>query len=788
MVESSYPAVEQALPTEISSMEEGVAVPSTPAQHRVLTMTDPAEIPVADSGESGRRVSRTSKCVRQDAPHKMRKLPDSPGVKRDHSSVHGLAEPSLPINAIRSTLGKRVAKWVSKRLEEPATVVQLFAVGCVIYIGIRTFPPKPTGLLDTETLTICPRETVCAETWYAFVLLAISRAGAYFIYPWMMLLFLSKTNNLRTALQQSFLSMYIPFHDLHELHVLAGYIVAIGSTIHGICHMIRFIAHDRAHLLWHSDSGRTGIIALCLTPFIVLPMIKGSLKKRMTWEFRKALHYLSIVWGIILCFHAPVMSIAWLMGVPVGLYITDYLYGSFFRTYKINDSTFARLERGVELTFKHPEGFKTDIGGYVMICVPWLNKQWHPFSVYRHPTSPHHSSLFIYDLGNWTNALHTSVEYSTRRPVWICGPFASPYTTAIDYDHLVLVATGIGITPALAVLASHKHSRRVNMIWLCRDASLVEYFLNHASFPTDAWTIIYYTGKKQLEMPEDKLPRSVLIFNGRPDLNGVICELVSGIETGAGLPEDFVAESAAFELEMRQYAEVRRERSHSRRNAAVDRFGHMLLHAWSIEDLRERFLQMAGDDKISIQAEEFEQFLVTAMPEEFYPEEVEEIIRYFTSSSPLVFDGIDQQDPASTEASSLIDAEEPAVPAQTILVEELRTFAEAQLRNEMIPPQVPLTSCKPAEKKTATPAVRTADGKDAKQSKKSSSRASAPSFPKKEKTKFLADIGRGDVEAGKARLETWQILYCGGSQPIVDTLEQLSEGVGIAFKKEKFDW
>jgi hypothetical protein len=56
------------------------------------------------------------------------------------------------------------------------------------------------------------------------------------------------------------------------------------------------------------------------------------------------------------------------------------------------------------------------------------------------------------------------------------GPFASPYSTAMDYDSLVLVASGIGITPALAIIASHKHSRRVNLIWSCRDAALVECF------------------------------------------------------------------------------------------------------------------------------------------------------------------------------------------------------------------------------------------------------------------------------------------------------------------------
>jgi len=718
----------------------------------------------------------STRSARHEGVHKMRKLPET-SVKREQSfGVISLNDPATP------SLMRRTARWAAKRMEEPASVLKLISVGCVIWIGLRTFLPKPTGLLDTDTLTLCPRETVCATTWYSFVLLSISRVGAYFIYPWMMLLFLSKTNNLRTALQQSFLSMYVPFHDLHGLHVLAGYIVSIGSTIHGICHIARFASHDRVHLLWDSDSGRTGIIAMVLTPFIVLPMIKGVLKKKMSWELRKALHYLSVVWGIILCFHAPVMSIVYLMGVPVGLYMLDYLYGSFFRTYKISDSTFARLERGVELTFKHPPGFKTDIGGYVMICVPWLNKQWHPFSVYRHPTSSEHSSLFIYDLGNWTRALHTSVEYLTRRPVWICGPFASPYTTAIDYDKLVLVATGIGITPALAVLASHKHSRRVNLIWLCRDASLVEYFLNHASFPNDAWTFIYYTGKKQLEMPESKLPRSVLICNGRPDLAGVICELVCGIETGAGLPEDFVAESAAFERELRLQAEVRREGS-SRRPPAVDRFGHMLLHAWAIEELHERFLQMADEDQTYIHPDELEEFLTTAMRDEFNGEEVDSIIQYFTTKSAskapsrivLEPEHPPTGQPSTPEQEWLLENENQR-PEEKISVQQLRIFAEQQLKSEMIPPQIPLTSCRPADRKDDKPAAGTTTQKDGKAASKKQGKTRRSSLMmRKERAQFLAGIGGGSVAKGKARLDTWQILYCGGSQPIVDTLDELSD-------------
>ena len=41
---------------------------------------------------------------------------------------------------------------------------------------------------------------------------------------------------------------------------------------------------------------------------------------------------------------------------------------------------------------------------------------------------------------------------------------------------------------------------QVNLIWSCRDASLVDFFLNNTVFDDDGLTIIYYTGKTPLQV------------------------------------------------------------------------------------------------------------------------------------------------------------------------------------------------------------------------------------------------------------------------------------------------
>ena len=83
------------------------------------------------------------------------------------------------------------------------------------------------------------------------------------------------------------------------------------------------------------------------------------------------------------------------------------------------------------------------------------------------------------------------------------------------------MASGIGITPAMSLVTTHKATRRANLIWTCRDASLVEFYLATAQWGSggsSGWTLIFYTGKRRLMVDSAALPETVMIFRGRPDL------------------------------------------------------------------------------------------------------------------------------------------------------------------------------------------------------------------------------------------------------------------------------
>jgi ferric-chelate reductase len=140
-----------------------------------------------------------------------------------------------------------------------------------------------------------------------------------------------------------------------------------------------------------------------------------------------------------------------------------------------------------------------DQGGICYVCLPCIAKnQWHAFSLFEDPSNPGERQMFIQKTGDWTNQIHRYLQRETVRPAWVHGPFPSPYDNAISYDNQILVASGIGITPALSVIRAHKGTRRTNLIWAVRDETLLEFFLSHLYLDHEGWNIIFYTGKKQL--------------------------------------------------------------------------------------------------------------------------------------------------------------------------------------------------------------------------------------------------------------------------------------------------
>lgn len=141
------------------------------------------------------------------------------------------------------------------------------------------------------------------------------------------------------------------------------------------------------------------------------------------------------------------------------------------------------------------------------------------------------TQVFIIPAGDWTKRLYEEVDSQDQlRSCWVRGPYISPYSIAADFSHLILIASGIGITPALGVIGQYKgNSRTKILVWSTRSPEMLKFFI---PIIEDAHIcVIYYTGKVKLTRVEVKaLTKSGKIFiqQARPaSLTGSISTIIS---------------------------------------------------------------------------------------------------------------------------------------------------------------------------------------------------------------------------------------------------------------------
>lgn len=352
--------------------------------------------------------------------------------------------------------------------------------------------------------------------------------------------------------------MYM-YSDSHELHVYCGWTIVIFSMIHVIFHIARWAQQGNLYLLVGHFSGLSGLFIILSCLLICIPMT--IFRQYIRYEVRKNLHYLFIVFAGALIFHTPTSAIpnggftAYIFGLLLAWYFLDATYCYFFMTEKIDTTNFSVLPSGVRMTMNVSERFQKmgTQGGICYVCLPWVSKnQWHAFSLFENPSNPAERQIFIQKTGDWTTKVHRILQRDTVRPAWVHGPFPSPYGNADAYDNQILVASGIGITPALSVIRAHQNSRRINLIWAVRDLHLLEFFLRHLYLDHQGWNLIFYTGKQNLSgsTVDTKNNSNVCIIEGRPKLNELIPNIIYGIESGLGLPERYSPDTRATASEI----------------------------------------------------------------------------------------------------------------------------------------------------------------------------------------------------------------------------------------------
>lgn len=546
---------------------------------------------------------------------------------------------------------------------------------------------------------------------------------------------------------------------MHRIHTFAGKVVGFEVISHSFWHLLRWGLAGDLQLLWTHVTGVTGLISLLVTPLIVWPMLFTTLRKRVRFEWRKAAHYLSIVWGVSICFHAPQRYVGYIMGSAVGVYALDWLYGWCFQIHRAETVRFTRLGTAVELVWEHPKGFRSDGAGYVYINLPWISKmEWHAFSLVKHPILPNHSCVCMAVVGDWTEKVHAALAKPCARPAWIYGPFPSPFSTASGYDKLITIASGIGITPSISAVVRLGETRQVHLIWMCRDAELVEFYVKTVQFDPDAWTFIYYTGKRKLVLgarPEN--PR-LKILTGRPNLEELILGIIDNVESDIPMCPKLMqnalqsAEGSIFDKSTEQ------------------RFCDALERALATYSYDEIF-----DLAIDASA------LVNGMPAtQVDPAGFVKMVRSVCRTSK------DDSEPSEEWLSSIVNSND-------VLRSNRRSSWQAGLnRNEF--EKVIKGLVKAAAKELSFKREEPMRSPSKSMVSPSNSESVTPSRgerlrrPTRDlcRTYSLKDVR--DTGERKYMLSGYQIMYCGGAKPVVDTLEAIQEKYKMPLRVESYAW
>lgn len=106
---------------------------------------------------------------------------------------------------------------------------------------------------------------------------------------------------------------------------------------------------------------------------------------------------------------------------------------------------------------------------------------------------------------------------------------------------MILVSTGIGLTPALSVIEQHKESRTIFLVWSTKDASMVEFFIQNYHYldHEHGFNFIFYTGTQPLNLTMlEGLPSNVKIIQSRPNLDALIPDIIHANECSGEKSQD----------------------------------------------------------------------------------------------------------------------------------------------------------------------------------------------------------------------------------------------------------
>lgn len=267
----------------------------------------------------------------------------------------------------------------------------------------------------------------------------------------------------------------IPFEHAVRYHVWLGHLTMAVFTIHGLLNAIPWALEGNlmSKLLEWGDLGVANLAGvISLTAGLLMWVTSLHPVRKRNFELFFYTHQLYAVFVLFLAFHVGDFIFSFAAGAIFIFMLDRFL--RFIQSRKTVDIISARsLACGtLELVFSKPASLRYNALSFIFLQIPELScLQWHPFSVSSSPMEgKHHLSVLIKVLGEWTDKLKSTLSKNHKEPQKLLqselqslitasveGPYGHESPYYLTYEHLVLVAGGIGISPFLAILSDIVH-------------------------------------------------------------------------------------------------------------------------------------------------------------------------------------------------------------------------------------------------------------------------------------------------------------------------------------------
>jgi len=284
----------------------------------------------------------------------------------------------------------------------------------------------------------------------------------------------------------------------------------------------------------------------------------------------------------------------------------------------------------------------------------------------------------------------------------------------------------------------------------------------------------------------------VLIFHGRPDLPHLVREIILGVESGIGLPEDLLVNAEALEeSSIMQKGAWQSLPIAARFQALV----HRSLVSCGESALRKRIdehfgaLTAATGNTARSAAGTFSAAATHGLVEDFFAPVIEEGVQAFLPPEVpqlmalVVGSCADRVGGSSGGGDSCGGGSVGDSSPPTFGAADLAHICYQMVDAEMLSGRQSRASVAAAEEAkkrmvstfAAAPKKRRTSTRATELDRESS--GITPTSPEEFANRVSSE-----------QLKTWQMLYCGGSKPVVDALAGIQLEFGINLRVEKFDW